>query len=84
MQRNPASRTGGMTLRQRNDHVGSPCQKTTGGPVALVDVRHAQPVDLAVVGREGEVRQPLGQLVGRADGVGHGVAFSRYGDHHEG
>src|SRR5688572_20343855 len=32
MQRKPASRTGGITLRHRYDHVGSPCQKTTGGP----------------------------------------------------
>ena len=45
MQRKPASRTGGMTLRHRNDHVGSPCQNTTGGAVALVDVREPQPVD---------------------------------------
>ena len=39
--------------------------------VALVDVRHAQAVDGAVVGLVGEVRQPLEQLVGCADGVGH-------------
>src|SRR4051794_6276365 len=32
MQRKPASRTGGMTLRHRNDHVGSPWKNTTGGP----------------------------------------------------
>src|SRR4051794_34784780 len=32
MQRKPASRTGGMTLRHRNDHVGSPCMNQTGGP----------------------------------------------------
>ncbi len=32
MQRKPASRTGGITLRHKNDHVGSPCMKTTGAP----------------------------------------------------
>ena len=32
MQRKPASRTGGITLRHRNDHVGSPCTNTTGAP----------------------------------------------------
>ncbi len=31
-QRKPASRTGGITLRHRNDHVGSPWKKITGAP----------------------------------------------------
>ena len=49
MQRKPASRTGGITLRHRYDQVGSPCMKTTGCALALVEVREAQAVDLAVV-----------------------------------
>ena len=32
MQRKPASRTGGITLRHRNDQVGSPWMKITGAP----------------------------------------------------
>ena len=40
--------------------------------VALVDVGEPEPVDLAVVGRPREARETLEQLVGCADGVGHG------------
>src|SRR5205807_2804837 len=32
MQRKPASRTGGMTLRHRNDQLGSPWTNTAGAP----------------------------------------------------
>src|ERR1700730_5921285 len=32
MQRKPASRTGGITVRHRYDHVGSPWKKITGAP----------------------------------------------------
>jgi hypothetical protein len=32
MHRKPASSTGGITRRHRNDHVGSPCRNTTGDP----------------------------------------------------
>ena len=45
--------------------------------VALVDVRHPQPVDLPVVRRPREAGQVLEQLVGRADRVGHGSMFTR-------
>jgi hypothetical protein len=31
MQRRPAARSGGMTLRHRYDHVGSPWKRTTAG-----------------------------------------------------
>ena len=65
-QRKPASRTGGITLRQRIRPRRLAVEEDDRRPLALVDVREPQPVHLAVVGRERVVGQPLEQLVGRA------------------
>ncbi len=56
----PQKRPGGLAVHE--DH---------GRPLALVEVRQAQTVDLAVVGVEREVGEPLQQLLGCAHRVGH-------------
>ena len=72
MQRWPASRTGGITLRHRYDQVGSPWKKIDRRALALVDVGEPQAVDLAVVRLEVEARQVLEALLGCADDLGRG------------
>jgi hypothetical protein len=42
--------------------------------LALVEVREAQPLDLAVPGLEREIREPLEALLGGAVGVRHPAA----------
>ena len=59
-----------MTLRHRNDQVGSPWKSTTGGPRPRRCGRAAgRPVE--VLRLPGEIREACEALVGRADGVGH-------------
>ena len=69
MQRKPASRTGGITLRHRYDQVGSPWKKTTGCTLADVEVREPQAVDLSVVRLEVEAGKRIEALVGGAKDV---------------
>ena len=83
-QRNPASRTGGITLRHRNDHVGSPWKNTHRAALALVEVGQAQPVEAAgTVARTGSPAGPpaapreCGTASGTPDTLSSHV--SRYG-----
>ena len=73
MQRKPASRTGGITLRHRYDHVGSPCMNQTGLPSPSVDVVQPQAAVLRVVRLEVVARQPVEALVRRAEDLGHAL-----------
>src|SRR6266498_3838595 len=51
-QRKPASRTGGITLRHRNDQVGSPCRNTTGAPSpSSTCARRSPPTSRYLAGR---------------------------------
>ncbi len=54
MQRKPASLTGGITLRHRNDHVGSPWMNTTGGPLPTSTCASRRPWNFRYFGLNGK------------------------------
>ena len=58
MQRKPASRTGGITLRHRNDQVGSPWRNTTGGPLPSSTCARRSPSSLRYFGLNGKSGRP--------------------------
>jgi hypothetical protein len=67
-------------VTNRRDHLAPqkrPCRLAVAEDhrfaVALVEMGQAQPVELAVARREGEIRKSVQQLVWGAEGVGHGA-----------
>ena len=73
MQRYPASRTGGITLRHRNDQVGSPWRNTTGGPLPSSMWARRSPSNLRYLGLNGKSGNAGEEVVGGADDAGHGA-----------